>query len=276
MWTDLLRSSTLVAVVVALSANGTAPLPVDLEADLSSLLQAVVSDEGFVDYDQLRGPLNQSFEKIIGLVENYDGPLENDDQKKAFWINAYNVHMLNNIVRNPEARDIIKDNLAEEFFKSDRLAAGYSISLDEIEHTILRRQPAARHSDLAVSRLDPRIHVGLNCAAISCPPLLPVAFTEKTVDAFLQQAMTGFVDSEKYFRAEGDIIVLSSLLDWFGPDFEQDGERIGDYLLRYMSKDRPGYTKLRSALINRSADDLRNSDNIEFEYLWFVNDIKLQ
>ena len=59
--------------------------------------------------------------------------------------------------------------MEKEFF----VVAGQSITLDDIEHKILR--PLG----------DPRIHAAINCASKGCPPLQSFAFQGKQLDAQL-------------------------------------------------------------------------------------------
>lgn len=245
----------------------------DYEASLTALLQAVVTDEGLVRYDLLRGPLNLDFRRVLKAVETFDATtLRTDKQKLAYWMNAYNVQMLQNIIETPEVENIIDDGFGEAFFDTPFLTAGADITLNQIENVILRRQEGrAALNAFGPDRLDPRLHVGLNCAALSCPRLRRRAFTADHVDAELDAAMHDFAASPAHFRAEGDRLVLSSLLDWYGPDFDQPDLPAGDLILHYMPPTRPGYAALKKALAGRTSADLKTLPNVTFEYLWSVN-----
>ena len=133
------------------------------------------------------------------------------------------------------------------------------------------------HSDLKIfqtDRLDPRLHVGLNCAALSCPRLRRQAFTAQTLDAELDAAMRDFAAGPAHFRVEDDRLVLSSLLDWYGPDFDQPGLPAGDLLVQHMPPSRPGYAALKTALSGRTSAQIKALANVQFEYLWEVNRAK--
>ncbi len=248
------------------------PAP-NYEAALTALLQKVVTDEGLVRYDLLRGTLSLDFRRVLKAVEVFDATtLRSDEQKLAFWMNAYNVQMLQNIIETPEVENIIDDGFGEAFFDHPFLTARTGISLNEIENEILRRQEG--RADLKAfqpEQLDPRLHVGLNCAALSCPRLRRRAFTTENLDTELDAALRDFAGSPTHFRAEGDRLVLSSLLDWYGPDFDQPDTPAGDFILQHMPPTRPGYTALKKALAGRTSADLKALPHVQFEYRWEVN-----
>ncbi len=258
--------------VPASRAGDVAPAA-DYEAALTALLQKVVTNAGLVRYDLLQGALNTDFRRVLKTIEEFDaGNLRSEAAKKAFWMNAYNVQMLQNIVGAPGVAHILDDGQAEVFFKTPFRTAGLGLSLDQIEHVILRRQdgPAAARR-LRVDRLDPRIHVGLNCAALSCPRLRRHAFTAENVEAELDSAMRDFTASPVHFREEKGRFVVSSLLDWFGPDFDSAGLPAGDFLLRYMPQDRPDFAALKQLLAGRTATQLKARKEVTFAYHWAVN-----
>ena len=270
-WLELLRSSVLISLVSLAAAQGV-PRDASFEDEFSALLSNVVFENGLVDYDKIRSE-QADLDAILDKIANFDGPLDTDDRKKSFWINAYNANMLNMIAAHPRVKNIVDDGYADTFFKLPIRAAGRELSLDQIEHQILRRQSSELPQDLVVTTLDPRIHVGLNCAAISCPALPQKAFTADNVDSLLDDRMKVFVNSDQHIHFDGNKLVLSSLLDWFGEDWDSTGIPAGDYLLKYMDPSRSEYDKVEKLLAGKSSTDLKNSSNITFEYLWFVNDV---
>ena len=245
----------------------------DLAPALTALLRAIVQEDGRVRYDLVRGRLSVPFRRVLKAVETFDaGRLRTHEERMAFWINAYNVQMLQSITETPGVRDILGDGYGEAFFQTPFLTAGRALTLDEIEHVILRRQPGDPGAEaLRVDRLDPRIHVALNCAAVSCPRLRPAAFTAATLDADLNAAMRDFTASPHHFRVEGQQFILSSLLDWFAADFDATGQPAGDWLLAYMPPGRSHYARLRALLHGRTAAALRTHPDVAFAYDWRVN-----
>lgn len=272
-WLFLFSVVILPARAQPSSRAGDATAAANYETALTALLQQVVTEEGLVRYDLLRGNLHADFRAVLKAIEEFDATgLQADAQKLAFWMNAYNVQMLQNIIATPGVEDIIADGYGDTFFKTPLRTARTAASLDQIEHVILRRQDGPTSLEaFQVTRLDPRIHVGLNCAAVSCPRLRQRAFTASTVNEELDAAMRDFTTSPAHFRVEGDAVIASSLLDWFASDFDGTGVPAGDFLLQHMPTDRPDYRTFHPLLSGKSASEIKAQPDVQFEYLWQVN-----
>jgi Protein of unknown function, DUF547 len=86
---------------------------------------------------------------------------------------------------------------------------GRELSLDEIEHSILR--PTFR---------DPRVHYSVNCASIGCPNLRPKAWHAETLDADLDAAARAYVNHPRGASIGSDGgLTVSSIYSWFKADF---------------------------------------------------------
>lgn len=85
---------------------------------------------------------------------------------------------------------------------------GVELSLDDIEHDILRRVFG-----------DPRVHYAVNCASLGCPNLQRTAFTGDRLDAQLDSAARAFINNRRAFAIDGDKVVASSIYSWFQSDF---------------------------------------------------------
>ena len=165
--------------------------------------------------------------------------LQTDCSKKAFWINLYNAFAQIQIQKNAE---LYNDRTA--FFTSKNFTvAGHSLSLDDIEHRMLRRaEPgflprfmrplfmSGFMRRLSVHRLDPRIHFALNCNARSCPPIL--FYDAAKIDEQLDAAALNYLKTSVVYDAKTNVVELPELFKWFSDDF---GKRQGiiDLLNRY-------------------------------------------
>lgn len=152
--------------------------------------------------------------------------LENDDDKKAFWINLYNAYTNTSLHKNPGQYKSRK-----KFFKKKNIiVAGKTFSLDKIEHGLLRRSkikwslgylsklfPNKTEKDLRVDKLDYRIHFALNCGARSCPPI--AFYIPEKINSQLDIAATAYLTSEAEYNAETNILKLPAILSWFRRDF---------------------------------------------------------
>jgi len=138
------------------------------------------------------------------------------EQRLAFWINAYNAFTLRAIVDHyPIRRPWLTLQPRNSIRQIDGVwttmrwrAAGREVTLDDIEHQILRRELK-----------EPRIHFAINCASVSCPPLPPEPYRAETLDAQLDEAARRYLASPEGLRVDGDTLRVSSILDWYGQDF---------------------------------------------------------
>lgn len=247
-----------------------------LEAPLTRVLAGAVGADGRVDYRRIQRAHRADLDAALAAVAAQDpAALHSDDARLAFALNAYNAHVLDQIAAGrvrtlgtPAARDALYD--------APLAIAGQQLSLNQLEHGVLRRQrspaiPAAARA-LRPRAVDYRVHVGLNCGAASCPPLPRRAFSAATVDRQLGAAWRAFVNDNEHVAARRNGGVrLSSLLDWFGADFERGGVTLGDRLLAAMSADRPAYRLLRQRLAGKSAAQLKADRRTSYRYDWSIN-----
>ena len=94
-------------------------------------------------------------------------------------------------------------------------------TLDQIEHEILRKKFN-----------DPRIHVGINCASVSCPKLWNFAFTEDNIASSLDNLMKEFINDDTRNKISKNNVALSEIFNWFSEDFTKNGTII-NYLNTY-------------------------------------------
>ena len=149
--------------------------------------------------------------------------LKTDDLKNAFWINIYNsFFQILRKVNRIEGTKIFTLKLIH--------IANLKWSLDDIEHGILRRYrhkyslgyfPQLFASDLikelAVSKVDYRIHFALNCGAKSCPPI--AFYSSSKIEQQLEMATLSFLETETDFYEAKKEVHISRLFLWFLADF---------------------------------------------------------
>lgn len=243
-----------------------------VERPLDRALSAAVRPDGRVDYGALAADRSALDAALAAIAAQDPAALRSDAQKTAFLVNAYNAHVLDRVLAH-RARHLEREGLFAEFFETPVRVAGVSVTLNQVEHGALRQQgrvdgravPATLRA-LRPRRLDPRVHAALNCAAVSCPPLRARAYRAATLDRDLGRQYAAFLDSDRAVRVEDGAVVLSSVFDWFAPDFEARGP-LGDVLLADMAPRRAA--ALRPRLAGRSAADFRRAR--AFAYDWTVN-----
>ncbi len=163
-----------------------------------------------IDYDRFM--VDVRYYKAKKLLEQTNpNSFTSQDEKMAFWINAYNFLTINLIIREEE-RESIK-NLGGLFTSpwtaySWTLGNGRDYTLDHIEHKILRPMG------------DARIHFAINCASISCPDLRSEAFRADKLNRQLnEQVMITLANEGKGLRVGNDTVYVSKIFDWFKEDF---------------------------------------------------------
>ncbi len=184
-------------------------------SDWESVLQSYVDQTGLVDYKGLsndRGALDRYLSRIEKMGPDSNPELfPTRDDELAFYINAYNALVFKGVLSRGPEEDTVWSGLISGFLFfewMDIQIDGEMTSLKSLEDDIIR----GRYKD-------PRIHAAINCASISCPRLLRVAFVGESVDTLLEAAMREFANSESNVRVEADTLYLSSIFDWFAEDF---------------------------------------------------------
>ena len=145
------------------------------------------------------------------------------NKEKAYWLNTYNAYTIKIILTNyplKSIRDIKIDG--KTAWKIPLIKVGKNnYTLDWIEHEILRKKYN-----------DPRIHVGINCASMSCPKLGNFAFSESNVETALTSLMIDFINDDERNKISENNLELSKIFDWFSTDFKKNGTII-EYLNKY-------------------------------------------
>lgn len=170
--------------------------------------------------------------------------LDSDSAKKAFWINIYNAYFL--ILR------VEKKLQKPAIYREKQITiGGTKFSLDDIEHGILRKyrwkwsfgylpDPFAPKiiRQLAVAKIDPRLHFALNCGAKSCPPI--AFYKAEKLEQQLDLASQSFLEGETNLFPEKKEIHTSRLFLWYKADF---GRRKGALrmLEKYLEQDFKGW-----------------------------------
>jgi hypothetical protein len=202
----------------------------------ANALKAAASDaEGRqVDYNRLRASeaytalRHDLTPRLWGLDLS---TLATREQRLAFWINLYNVLVLDATVTFGVRRSVTEGRLGVvSFFRRAAYnVGGQRFSANDIEHGILRAnrsswtipgpQFGSGDSRLVwrVSPLDTRIHFALNCASRSCPPIS--VYDAQRIDAQLDLAAASFVANDVIIDPRAGIVRLSAIFKWYAGDF---------------------------------------------------------
>ena len=138
----------------------------------------------------------------------------NRAEQRAYWINLYNAATVKVVLDHLPVKSIREIRLGGELFsggpwRSKILSVeGEAVSLDDIEHRILR--PIWK---------DPRIHYAVNCASVGCPNLSRTAYSAGNFDQLAEAGARAYVNSPRGVRVENGKLHVSSIYVWFKADF---------------------------------------------------------
>lgn len=161
------------------------------------------------------GVSHENVERLRGYLKRMsetDPRALNKNQQLAYWINLYNALTVDLILRNYPVKSITR--LGKGWFRvgpwDDKIitVAGQEISLNDIEHRILR--PVFEN---------PKIHYAVNCASIGCPDIAPVAYSGDLIAAQMDEAARRFINQSKGVNFVGERLVLSKVFEWYASDF---------------------------------------------------------
>lgn len=166
-----------------------------------------------VDYSTLRH--EPGLTDVIARLAGYPvKTLASREEKLAFYINAYNILAIK-IVLDHWPLASLRD--AGSFWspvweKPAGIVGGRSVTLDEIEHEILR--PLG----------EPRVHFAIVCASRGCPDLRREPYSAAHLNAQLSDQARRFLRNPyKGLRLGGGRIRISRIFDWFASDFDRVG-----------------------------------------------------
>lgn len=169
----------------------------------------------------------------------------------AFWANLYNALTIRVVLDAWPVRSIreIRSSLlvAGPWKKTVTRVSGVDLSLDDIEHEILRKGWA-----------DPRVHYAVNCASFSCPNLPLRAWRGASLGPGLDASARSYVNHERGVAFNGAALTVSSIYKWYAADFGGTDPRVIAHLAQYAADSLAA--RLRQT--TRIADD---------DYNWAIN-----
>jgi hypothetical protein len=188
--------------------------------------------EGSVNYAALKATpatLDSYLTSLASVSENDFGGWP-EKERLAFLINLYNAATLKLIVSNYPIKSIRSIGwLPGAAWKQEGVALfGKKVSLDEVEHGIIRKNYA-----------DARVHFALVCAARSCPPLRAEPFVAARLDAQLDEQGRIFMSQSEKNRVDAAqrTVHLSPIFKWFSGDFETASGTILKFVTPFFSAD---------------------------------------
>jgi len=195
---------------------------------------------GLVDYASAKSSAQLS--KLISTIAKADLSQSDDKTKQAFYVNAYNLHVINKVASAYPLRSVMDK---AGFFDSDKVeVAGEQLTLNKLEKEKL----------LKIYN-DARYHFVLVCGAVGCPPITDFAYTPEKLEAQLEQQTRIALNNDDFLKSGNGTIELSQIFKWYANDFGGSKSNIITFLNKYRN------------------DKIDSSNKIKYyNYDWLLND----
>ena len=205
-----------------------------------------------VDYAAVSGADRAALGGYIAALEGVDPTTLSRNEAFAFWANLYNARTVKFILDHYPLKSIlgIRSGLRPGPWRRTAVAVnGVGLSLDDIEHGILRKHWS-----------DNRVHYAVNCASVGCPNLPKTAFRAATLDEMLDAGARAYVNHRRGAHFDGEGVVLSSIYKWYIEDFGGDEAGVIKHLQQFAE---PEFRQQLSSI----------KAIARYEYDWDLNDV---
>ena len=196
-------------------------------------------ENGLVDYTNLKN--NAQLTSLLKTVKSADLSGADNDTKKAFYINAYNLHVINGAVENYPLTSVLS---VSGFFDRRKIqVAGETLTLNKLEKERLLK-----------TYQDARFHFVLVCGALGCPPITDFAYRPGQLEAQLEKQTRLALNDPTFIRANSKGVQLSQIFEWYASDFGGSKKAVLTFINKYRTNDIPV-----------------NSNFSYYEYNWELN-----
>ena len=215
--------------------NAASTTKVDHKAWTTLLQRYVVADQSGlnrVDYARFKRDGHEALRGYLDGMQKVDVSKLNKAEQFAFWANLYNAKTIDIILEHYPVASIRDIDISPGLFsngpwgKKVVKVAGQDLSLDDIEHKILR----------GIWR-DPRVHYAVNCASVGCPNLAREAFTGDKLNAMLETQAKAYINSPRGVRISSGKLRLSKIYSWFSKDFGNSTADVKAHIGKYATPD---------------------------------------
>lgn len=162
---------------------------------------------GLVNYQGIKGN-STDLDKLIQQIETQKLAGKTALEKKAFYINAYNILVIKSVVANYPLKSPL--DVAGFFDVKKHKIAGENLTLNDIENKKLR----AIYNDA-------RIHFVLVCAAKGCPKIVNYAYLPEKLNVQLNIRTRFAINNSNFIRVDksNKKVLVSEIFKWYEKDF---------------------------------------------------------
>jgi len=198
--------------------------------------------KGFIDYEKAQGN-KSTLASLSEQISSLDLTSLSDDQKIAFYINAYNITVIESVVASYPIPSVME--IGGFFDRKKHTIAGQSITLNHLEKNILLKKfPDARY------------HFVLVCGAVDCPQISNKAITANGLSDQLNEATNTALNADYFIREKYGKTGISEIFKWYQSDFGGSKSSAVDFINKYRDS------------------KISGADTYFYEYNWSLNDTK--
>lgn len=182
---------------------------------------------GKVDYNGLKKKSN-SLNSLVKQIADFDIKSLSDTERKAFYINAYNIAVIDGIIENYPTESPLQ---IPGFFDSKKhRIGGEEMTLNSLEKERLIKETG-----------DERLHFVLVCAAISCPPIATFAYRPENLEKQIEGRTRLALNNADFIQVDtrNNTVNLSEIFKWYEGDFTEKAASIIEYLNKYRFEEIP-------------------------------------
>jgi len=199
--------------LAGLASSTATPAPLLDNSAFTEVLERFVDAEGLVDYRGLQQNPKalQAYVDQLAALPAASFASWSEAEQIAVLLNAYNALTLVAIIEHDPLKASIRDILGVWNLRRHTVA-GQSMTLDHLEHGILRKDYN-----------EPRIHAALVCAAVSCPPLRREPFSGEQLDAQLDNQVDLWLGGPHGLQIDRatNTVAISKIFEWFAEDWDR-------------------------------------------------------
>lgn len=232
---------------------------VEKDLDNDGLVSAIDYDAALRD-----GETERLLENQNALLAEFDiTQLDTREKAVAFWSNAYNYFMIEQILtelNDGELVDSVWDYggrynpFRDSVFERDLFdIGGEKYSLNEIEKGIMLGDEFE-----AKGWKEARVHFTVNCASVGCPPLRTEIYTADNIEQLMTDNTRRAFNTPRQLRVEDNTLYLSRLFDWYEEDYVEEEGSMRDFIKAYAD--------------DHIIEKMQGTDRIRFiDYDWNLN-----
>lgn len=223
---------------------------------LKSYLRKSAGGLNRVNYEAFRKQGREALAGYLNSLQAVDVTKLNRNEQYAYWVNLYNAKTIDIVLEHYPVKSIKDIDISPGLFsdgpwkKKVVKVNAIALSLDDIEHEILRRLWR-----------DNRVHYAVNCASIGCPNLAISAYKGVTLNAMLDTGARAYINSPRGVTVDGGRVKASKIYRWYNKDFGSSEKGILAHLLKYAEP--------------TLAEKIKATADINgYDYDWDLNDTK--